>query len=694
MKLATHSLALVLVFHTWAIAFTLPEFHEQFKLIPQPQKIELIPGKGLSYKELLGVCLADGVKRPVMTGLLANLPQVKFKSLGSVSLAINANLGLPSPEGYQLEIVDGMVFIEAMDDAGLFYGIQTLSQLLEDAQDQQLEIPACRITDYPEIAYRAVHLDLKHHLDASHYYYTIIDRLASIKVNAIIIEFEDKLRYRKSPLVASPNAISIEEFAAMSKYAKERHIEISPLIQGLGHASFILKHDEYKALRDDPESDWVFDPLNPGTYDLQFSLYEDAIAATPYGKYLHVGGDEVGALGKSALSKASGMKPIELQMYWLKKVTTFAQQHNRIPIFWDDMVFKLANLYQTTYDSSIPADEVAERWKKNAPLLVESLPLFPEVCAYMRWNYDDPMLLGNQMAIDWYKAHNLTVMAATSAQPYSSMFPNTIMQFEPIKRFCRLTSEKKMSGILCTIWDDTSPHLEVISRGVFDFALFSWNYEDIPIDQAHALFQQRFYAAALAKPSFNFQDLLEQSTTPFWATAFLQEGDREIYHKTFSLIALPDPKNKGMWSKTYKEKLSKAGVVRAQQTEIAKQIVEAQQVTRRNEYALSLFNVINEFQTYTSEMLILLQQYDQAAEKERTIKALRVKKQLEEFPEIRARFEDEYGKTRMMVNPPGYKLDSNFHHHLANGTNSSDWIFIYEIAMNKKITDWLAQLTL
>ena len=54
--------------------------------------------------------------------------------------------------------------------------------------------------------------------------------------------------------------------------------------------------------------------MNPETYELQFSLYEDAIAATPYGKYLHVGGDEVGHLGMSELSKKSGLTPIQLQM--------------------------------------------------------------------------------------------------------------------------------------------------------------------------------------------------------------------------------------------------------------------------------------------------------------------------------------------------------------------------------------------
>src|SRR4030095_10105999 len=209
---------------------------------------------------------------------------------------------------------------------------------LEDSHDQQIEIPSCRITDYPEIPYRAIHIDVKHHLDATRYYYDIIDRLAAVKVNAVIIEFEDKLRYRKAPLIGSPNSISIEEFASLSKYAKERLIEISPLVQGLGHASFILKHEEYKKLRDNPESDWSFDAVNPETYALQFSLYDDAIAATPFGKYLHVGGDEVGDLGMSEMAKKSGLSAMQLQMQWLQKVCEYARAHNRIPIFWDDMV--------------------------------------------------------------------------------------------------------------------------------------------------------------------------------------------------------------------------------------------------------------------------------------------------------------------------------------------------------------------
>ena len=50
-------------------------------------------------------------------------------------------------------------------------------------------------------------------------------------------------------------------------------------VHGLGHASFILKHPEYKELRHDSTSDWSFDPLNPKTYELQFALYKDAMEA-------------------------------------------------------------------------------------------------------------------------------------------------------------------------------------------------------------------------------------------------------------------------------------------------------------------------------------------------------------------------------------------------------------------------------
>jgi N-acetyl-beta-hexosaminidase len=100
-----------------------------------------------------------------MPRMLDGLPVATAAVPGTVSLVIDKNIKLPSPEGYVLEINGKQVTIKAVEQAGLFYGIQTLNQLLEDSHDQQIEIPSCRITDYPEIPYRAIHVDVKHHLD-------------------------------------------------------------------------------------------------------------------------------------------------------------------------------------------------------------------------------------------------------------------------------------------------------------------------------------------------------------------------------------------------------------------------------------------------------------------------------------------------------------------------------------------------
>jgi hexosaminidase len=672
-----------------AVGFREEEFHDQFKLLPYPQKLELTGGRGLLYSDLTGIFLGYQGKRPVMEGLLASLPLSTGSSKGIVTLLVAADLDVPSDEGYSLEIRDQQVIIRAKSESGLFYGLQTLHQLVEDSYDQRIEIPALKITDYPAIAYRAIHLDLKHHLDGTHYYYEMLDKLASVKINAVIIEFEDKLRYRKYPEVGAKHAISVEEFIKISQYAKERNIEISPLIQGLGHASFILKHESMKHLRDDPSSDWVFDPMNPATYEVQFSLYDDAIAATPYGKYLHVGGDEVGDLGKSELSKKSGKNAFDLQMHWLKKVCDYAQQHGRTAIFWDDMVFKLSGLYKTTWDPEIPAAEVEKLWSTNRSTLDKSIDLFPRNCVYMRWNYSHPHIPGNIVALDWYNSHGLKVMAATAAQTMWAMMPRDRSNFKPIKDYARITAEKKLTGILCTIWDDTSPHFETVWRGVYDFGSATWNHRDVTADEAHAIFRHRYYAPEATDPLYEFQDLLEDMMT-FWETALIVEGDRSNYHKSFKLLDLPEHSKAGVWTSANRKKLDEAHKAFAQYGVIKTRLDKTAAVSRRNPYSIEVMRQINELQMYPAQLLMLFEKYDQAPAKNKNAAASEISKFIDRFSKVRSDFEAVYARTRILGNPEGYQLDSNLHDHLANGTNNTDWMYMYELPMIEKVRQWLA----
>ena len=437
-------------------------------------------------------------------------------------------------------------------------------------------------------------------------------------------------------------------------------------------------------------SDWSFDAVNPETYELQFSLYEDAIAATPYGKYLHVGGDEVGDLGMSELAKKSGLSAMQLQMQWLKKVCEFARAHNRIPIFWDDMVFKLSGIYQTTWDPTVPEADVKKIWKDSIHRLNENINLFPSECVYMRWNYDTPGLLGNNNALDWYKAHNLKVMAATAAQTMWPMLPREKSNFQPIKDFCRITSEKKLNGILCTAWDDCSPHFETYWRGFHDFAFFSWNYVDIKAGDVHAVFRHRFYAPELRDTSSEFQDLLEQSLL-FWETALIEKGHRNNYPESIHLIDLPDPGKTGKWSEVYSQRIKRAKEETLRYELIKNRIQNAVKKARRNEYSLALMNQINELQVYPSRLLLLLEKYDLASSgSARKEAGEQIKNYLGRFDELRKNFEDTFSKTRILNNPQDYLLDQNVHHHLANGSNKSDWMHVYELEMNKKLNNWLA----
>lgn len=664
----------------------------KFKLLPVPKKIELLQGTPLSHNSLTGIRLEGAATKPVLDQSLSYLKEKSAPGKGTLVLKIDSNASPSSLEGYVLEIKNGYVTIGARGQAGLFYGAQTLSQLLEDAKDQKITIPACRITDSPDIDYRAIHLDLKHHVDSLSYYYKLMDRLADIKVNAIIIEFEDKLKYERSPVVGASHAISIADFEALSNYALERNIEISPLVQGLGHASFILKHPEYKELRDDSASDWSFDPLHPKTYEVQFNLYLDAMKATPHGKYLHVGGDEVGKLGMSDRAKKSGMKPLELQMHWLTKVCDFAREHGRIPIFWDDMVFKLSNLYETTYDPSISKEEVEKRWKENESLLNEKVSLFPKNCVYMRWNYDNPTLPGNMKALEWYRKNNLSAMAATSGQQIWPMLPRANSNFQPVKDFSRITAKEKLDGILLTLWDDTSPHFETYWRGIYNFALFSWNYKDISKDQAYAMFRHRFYGPALSSASYAFQDSLEQSMS-FWETALISKGSRENYPLEINVLDLPDESSSGSWAKKNEKKLMSARREVARYNAIKQKISRSIAAARRNKYALEVFEKLNDLQIYPAQLLLKLENYDKAktsTDKKRAAQEL--KTFTAGFADIRKSYENVTTRTRVLQNPEDYVADQNHHHHLANGTNNSDWMYVYELALNESIQKKFADL--
>jgi hypothetical protein len=655
-----------------------------FNLLPAPQHFELTGNSGLMAAEVVSSFSRDGSQLPFRGEMLGDLRPVEQEADAEVVFWVDGSLDLPA-EGYTLEIGRDQVMITGRDHDGLLYGFMTLDQIMEDAAEQQVKLPLCTVRDFPRLSYRAIHLDLKHHRETTDYYYSLMDKLAGYKVNAIIAELEDKLDYERQPGIGSADAFTIEEWKAISDYAMERNIEISPLIQGLGHASFILKHDKYRDVRDDPESDWAFNPLDPETYRIQFDLYLDAMEATPHGRYLHVGGDEVHTTGRG-----SGKSQLELQLIWLDKVCSFAADHGRIPIFWDDMPLKHASVYMPMFNLSMEEGEVDSIWKANEHMLLEFLDRFPKNCIYMRWNYSTPQTYGNQKAMEWFTDHDLKVMGATAGQTRWVLMPQNESNMENIRSFAMTSIDKGLDGLLLTLWDDDSPHFELYMRGILAFAEYAWSGDLRGKEEIKSAYRHREFSSSLAGEEFSFIDRLEKPVE-FWNNALLKEGDRRRLKKMDNaieeaIIDLPDPDAPGKWITKYGNKLEWAAGMLSECNAVEEIIGRMRSVAVRNVYRLDVYEQVNRLARFAPELLLALKKVDEAGSVQEREKAVDAFLELTgEFQPLREDLEKAYAKTRILNKPDGYLLDQDHHTHLANQTVNFDWLFTSELAFLEKV---------
>jgi hexosaminidase len=602
-----------------------------------------------------------------------------------ISFSLEPELEVKS-EGYLLEITDRKVEIKSSNDAGLWYGLMTLSQLLEDAKDQNVPLPLCTISDEPALAYRAVHLDVKHHLEKKEYYYELMDRFAAQKINAVIVEIEDKLKYELQPKVGSSDGFTIAEWKEISDYAMARNIRISPLVQGLGHASFILKHKEYEPLRDDPKSDWAFNPLNEETYKVQFDLYADALKAFPYANYLHVGGDEVHTTGRN-----SGKSPLELQLIWLNRVSEYAAQKGLTPIFWDDMPLQNAGVYRSIYDRKLTAVQVDSIWSVNEPNLNKYIDMFPKNCVYMRWNYDMPESPGNNRAIKWFTDNGFKVMGATAGQTRWNLMPLDQSNTNNIRDFALISIRNKADGLLLTLWDDDSPHFELYQRGISIFAEYTWAGEKRTTEELHSAFRQRNFGADLADADMEFINKLEEPVA-FWKNALLGQRRNRNNLKNLknpideALISMPNPDSAGMWTQKYQEKITKAEANLARVDSVLQVIQESKKLAVRNTYTLEVYEQVAQAVQFSNRAIITLAELDEPSGEKRSQAQAKLSGMDAEWKAIQSQLESVYGKTRQLNKPTDYILDQDHHHHLANqALKFSDWQFYVEGLFLEKV---------
>jgi hexosaminidase len=226
-------------------------------------------------------------------------------------------------EGYTLDITAGAIVIRAARPAGLFFGVQTLRQLLPvkaesaAAQEGPWIVPGGQIVDRPRFEYRSTMLDVARHffpIDAVKRY---IDQVSRYKINYLHLHLTDDQGWRIAieswPRLADYGGSTAvdgdlggyytrEEYAEIVAYAGQRHITVVPEIDLPGHVNAAL------AAYPELNCDGVAPPLYTGTEvgfsslcadkEITYRFVDDVIrelAALTPGPYVHIGGDEANA---------------------------------------------------------------------------------------------------------------------------------------------------------------------------------------------------------------------------------------------------------------------------------------------------------------------------------------------------------------------------------------------------------------
>ncbi len=181
---------------------------------------------------------------------------------------------VPNPEGYRLRAAGKEVLIEASDPRGLFYGAQTLRQLVTTESGSR-SVPWVEINDAPRFRWRGLLIDVGRHFFGKQVLLKIIDEMAAYKLNVLKLHLTDYEGWRLD-IPAYPRLTEVgslvegkaqyfttADIREIVQYAADRHIMVVPEIEMPGHAGAAARsYPDYF----NPDAS-AFDPANPKTYD-------------------------------------------------------------------------------------------------------------------------------------------------------------------------------------------------------------------------------------------------------------------------------------------------------------------------------------------------------------------------------------------------------------------------------------------
>ena len=289
----------------------------------------------------------------------------------NTGLSLRVDSSVTTPQGYRLTIGDGRISVRGADTAGVYYGVCTLRQLLQQYQNM---LPALVVDDWPDYPARGVMLDIsRDKVPTLQTILDLVDRLATWKINEVQLYMEHTFAYQNHPEVwAEASPVTGQDILELDSFCRQRHINLVPNQNSLGHTERWLKFERYIHLAETPDgfvSPWrnklmppsSLNPVDPGSVELMASLYDELLPHFT-SQLFNVGGDEPWELGQGR-SKPEVEKLGEGRVYlnYILKIYEEVTKRGKTMMFWDDIIIKYPELIP-----ELPSDIIAMVWGYEA----------------------------------------------------------------------------------------------------------------------------------------------------------------------------------------------------------------------------------------------------------------------------------------------------------------------------------------
>jgi hexosaminidase len=386
----------------------------QHAIVPVPATIEFMQADSFTLATSAAIIAQGGAEAERVARYLAALigttvestPRVltaRDTSQSIIELAIVAPTAALGNEGYELTVTSERVRIAAATPAGLFYGVQTLRQLLPPAieytatRPAPMKVAAVRIADAPRFEWRGLMLDVARHFLELNDVKRLIDDIVLYKLNRLHLHLSDDQGWRIEipswpKLTEHGGSIEVgggpggfytqQQFADLVQYASDRFVTIVPEIDMPGHTNAALA--SYPELNCDSVAPALYTGIEVGfsalcvESDITYRFIDDvvgSISALIPGAYFHIGGDEVKTLTHEQYNQ------------FVERVETIVAKHGKQLIGWSEVA--LANLSPSAIVQSWIPDSAHLAVARGSKVI-----LSPASKIYLDMKYDSSTVLG------------------------------------------------------------------------------------------------------------------------------------------------------------------------------------------------------------------------------------------------------------------------------------------------------------